>query len=176
VFPGKEMVTKLMLQKPNILLHHRFSRFADFCRSSFLRTFWEQFLKNLCDTWSFKHQESFVTPRQKKEDICFWHFLKGLSHRTRNLVPAKIGIVHLMIYSVLGAVFLCIEFLESHSAGQSPGIDSKESIPPAYVAWRPSTMITLCVVAVRQATLTGGIDSEVVIGMFDQGVNNHGAE
>jgi hypothetical protein len=41
---------------------------------------------------------------------------------------------------------------------RSPGIDSKETISPTYVAWRPGT-ITLFVFLVRQATQAGGIDS-----------------
>ncbi len=41
---------------------------------------------------------------------------------------------------------------------RSPGIDSKKSIPPAYVAWRVGT-ITLFVVPARQATKAEGIDS-----------------
>jgi ATP-dependent Lon protease len=37
--------------------------------------------------------------------------------RKRNLVPAKIGIVHLLAYTVLGGVYLIVEILESTSAG-----------------------------------------------------------
>ncbi len=39
-----------------------------------------------------------------------------------------------------------------------PGIDSNESIPPAYVAWWAGK-ITPFVVPARQATYAGGIDS-----------------
>ena len=41
---------------------------------------------------------------------------------------------------------------------RSPGIDSEESIPPAYVAWRPDTTNRV-IVPGRQATKAGGVDS-----------------
>jgi hypothetical protein len=46
------------------------------------------------------------------------------------------------------------------------GIDSKEPIPPAYVAWR-ADMITHFVVPIRQAAQPGGIDSfKLIPGLF----------
>ncbi len=51
---------------------------------------------------------------------------------------------------------------------RSPGIDSKESVPRAYVAWR-ADMTNGVFIPVRQATLAGRIDSlELIPGLIQR--------